>query len=276
MSAASLAERLGYHADNRLLIINCDDLGSSHAANVATLQAMTDGVATSATLMVPCPWAHEAAAMFQGLPVGVHLTLTSEYRNYRWRGLTHGTSLHDADGFLWATRTAALQRLTATDAHAECSAQIETALGWGVDVTHLDAHMNVLQERDDLCDVYLALAQEFRLPVRMLWGEATFGAAADRAAARGLLFNERIIYPWPRQTRNVFFQSIPALPPGVCEIFAHPVFDGEELRAYDTVNAGIRAHDSVCLLDPAVADLLEQNGVRRISYRELRDLQRAG
>jgi predicted glycoside hydrolase/deacetylase ChbG (UPF0249 family) len=76
MAQPSLAERLGYRPQDRLLIVNCDDLGSSHGANMAALRAMVDGVATSATLMVPCPWAREAARMFEGLPVGVHLTLS--------------------------------------------------------------------------------------------------------------------------------------------------------------------------------------------------------
>ena len=128
MGQPSLAERLGYGAEDRLLIVNCDDLGSSHAANVATFRSMIYGVATSATLMVPCPWAREAARMFRGYPVGVHLTLTCEYRGYRWRGLTNGASLHDGEGFFPRTTAAALQRLDAADARAECQAQIETAL----------------------------------------------------------------------------------------------------------------------------------------------------
>jgi chitin disaccharide deacetylase len=64
--------------------------------------------------------------------------------------------------------------------------------------------------------------------------------------------------------------------PGVTEIFAHPVLDGEELRGYDVTNADIRVHDAVCLTDPSVSDLLNRHGVRRISFRDLRDLQRAG
>src|SRR5580700_729804 len=99
----SLAEKLGHGPDARVLIVNCDDLGSSHAANTAIEAAMAAGIATSATLMVPCPWAREAARMFQGADVGVHLTLTAEYPGYRWRSLTGGASLHDADGFLPAT-----------------------------------------------------------------------------------------------------------------------------------------------------------------------------
>jgi predicted glycoside hydrolase/deacetylase ChbG (UPF0249 family) len=275
----SLAGRLGYGPKDRLLIVSCDDLGSSHSANVASFRSMVHGVATSATLMVPCPWAREAARMFEGLPIGVHLTLTSEYRGYRWRGLTSGASLHDDDGFFPTTTKVALERLDAAEARAECRAQLETALSWGVDVTHLDAHMDVVQGRTDLYESYLDLAAEFRLPVRMFSREHIEKQgfqACERAEARGLLFNEHLVYPWPRHTRDVFFEEIPKLPPGVSEIFAHPVLDGEELRAYDPENADIRAHDAVCLTDPAVLDLLDRHDIKRISFRELRELQRAG
>lgn len=277
MERTTLAERLGYGRTDRLLIVNCDDLGSSHSANVATLDAVTRGIATSATLMVPCPWAREAARLFEGLSVGVHLTLTSEYPGYRWRGLSAGASLHDQDGFLPATTRAALERLDAADARIECQLQIEAALSWNIDVTHLDAHMNVMQARSDLFEVYLDLAQAFRLPVRMFSPQETARQgflARERAGARGILFPEHIVYPWPRPTREVFFEEIPKLLPGITEIFAHPVHDGDELRAYDPLHSEIRTHDAGCLIDPAVSELLEQNGIRRISFREIRDLQR--
>jgi len=273
----NLAERLGFAPNDRLLIVNCDDLGSSHSANVATYRSIIDGVATSATLMVPCPWAREAARMFEGLCIGVHLTVTCEYAGYRWRGLTRGASLHDEDGFFSATSKLALERIDPAEARAECRAQIETALAWGVDVTHLDAHLNVMLSRTDLFEVYLDLATEFRLPVRMLSREDTDKQgfhARERAAASGVLFNEHIVYPWPRRTREVFFEEVPKLPPGVTEIFAHPVLDGEELRGYDSRSADIRAHDAVCLTDPAVANLLDRNDIKRISFREIRERQR--
>jgi predicted glycoside hydrolase/deacetylase ChbG (UPF0249 family) len=221
MDKPTLAERLGFGPDSRLLIINCDDLGSGHSANVATFRSMVYGVATSATLMVPCPWAREAAYMFKGFSVGVHLTLTSEYRGYRWRGLTNGASLHDEEGFFPATTEKALQRIDVREADVECRAQIETALSWGVDVTHLDSPMGVLQahtERADLYEIYLDLAVEFRMPVRMSSREQTEQEreqACMQARSRGLLFNDRLVYPWPRRTRDVFFEEIPKLPPGV-------------------------------------------------------------
>ena len=279
MAQPSLAERLGYGPTDRLLIVNCDDLGASHSANVGIFRSMVHGVATSATLMVPCPWAREAARKFKGLSIGVHLTLTCEFRGYRWRGLTNGASLRDDEGFFPATTEAALSQVDAAEARAECRAQIETALAWGVDVTHLDAHMYVMQSRTDLYEVYLDLAEAFRLPVRMFGrpgAEKQGFQARERAEARGLLFNEHIVNPWPRRTREVFFEEIPKLPPGVTEIFVHPALDGEELRGYDTENADIRVHDAVCLTDRTVSDLLDQHDVKRISFRELRERQRAG
>ena len=278
----TLAERLGYRADDRLLIVNCDDLGVSHAANVATLKAMVDGVATSTTLMVPCPFAREAARMFEGLDVGVHLTLTSEYPEYRWGSLTGRASLHGDDGYFPRTTAAAMARVEKEDMRAECRAQIDQAHHWGIDVTHLDAHMHAVEARADLFDVLLDLGVEYGLPVRMIaptqaerLGLAAFHSA-QRAKDRGIVSNEHLIYPWPRPTRDVFFEALPGLPAGVSEIFAHPVFDGEELRGYDLSNTAIRIHDAACLTDPTVRELIEQQGFRPISYRPLRELQRQG
>ena len=204
--------------------------------------------------------------MHMGFSVGVHLTLTCEYRGYRWRGLTNGASLRGNEGFFPATTKIAVQRLDVSDARAGCRAQLETALSLRVDVTHLDTHMNVLQAQADLYEIYLDLAAEFRPPVRMFsqsGAEKRSFQSRVRAEARGLLFNEHIVNPWPRRTRDVFFEEIPKLPPGVSEIFTHPVLDGEVLRAYDTDNADIRAHDTACLNDPMVSDLLELRPRRR-------------
>ena len=88
-AVTTVAERLGYGPDDRVLIINCDDLGVCHAANLAVYEALRDGLATSASLMVPCPWARDAAARYRGEDVGVHLTLNAEYERYRWGPITH-------------------------------------------------------------------------------------------------------------------------------------------------------------------------------------------
>ncbi|MEC3909054.1 ChbG/HpnK family deacetylase [Sphingobium sp. CR2-8] len=268
----ALNQRLGFRAEDRLLIVNCDDVGSSHSANVAALRAMTSGVATSASLMVPCPWAAEAARMFDGLPVGVHLTLTSEHAGYRWRSLTGGASLRDASGFLPATTATALSQQDLDEVRAECRAQVDTAIAWGVDVTHIDTHMDVLHANQALFAIYLDLASEIDVPVRLPL-QSDF-PARELSVSRGVLSVDHLIYTWPLLTRDVIFEVCPTLPCGVTELFAHPVLDGKELRGYDLHHADIRVHDAAALIDPSVAALLDENMVHRISYRELRALQR--
>ena len=141
----SLAERLGYPPDAKLLIVNCDDLGSSRSANVAVYEALRDGVATSATLMVPCPWARDAAAMYRGEDVGVHLTLNSEWETYRWGPITHSPSLLDGDGGFPRTVEDVWDHADLDEVRKECRAQLERAIYWGFDVSHIDSHMGTMQ-----------------------------------------------------------------------------------------------------------------------------------
>lgn len=274
MDSPSLAEQLGFSCEDRLLIVNCDDVGSSHSANVAAFRAMTDGIATSASLMVPCPWAAEAARMFAGLPIGVHLTLTSEHSGYRWRSLTGATSLRDTHGYLPATARLALAQQDSETVRAECRAQIEAALAWGIDVTHIDTHMDILHASEALFSIYLDLAEQFDVPVRLPI-QANFDAS-EMAKARGVLSVDHLIYTWPRPTRDVMFETCSNLPQGITELFAHPVLDGEELRGYDHHHADIRVHDAQTLTDPSVAALLDREGIKRISHRDVRTVQRAG
>lgn len=275
MTPRSLSERLGYGPADRLLIVNCDDFGVSTDANAATARALRQGIATSASLMVPCPAAEQAAREGHVFPLGIHLTLTSEYPSYRWRGLTSGASLHTADGFLHATTARALSSLTAEDVRAEGQAQIEQALRWGVDATHLDCHMDVVFHRRDLFAVYLELAKAFGLPVRPRGAGDVEGVALRGLAARaGVLFPDHLIYPWPRPVLDVLLEQVATLPAGVTEIFAHPVDDGPALRQRNPAWADLRAADAAGLCDPALAAALDRHGIHRISYRDIRALQR--
>jgi len=276
---ATLAERLGYGVDERLLIVNCDDLGSSHSANVAIEDCLTHGVATSATLMVPCPWAFEAARTMRGRDIGVHLTLTAEYPRYRWRSLTGAKSLHDADGFLPRTAGEVFANARLDDARAECRAQIEQALAWGVQPTHLDSHMGTVQTDPRFFALYLDLAAEYDLPLRMVGeaGERMLGFKSRQPAAeRGLRFTDHFLSPtWGVETREVIMRTLPKLRPGVTEVYLHPVVDGPELRACDETAGDVRAGDYALLMDPALRALIDAEGIRLISFRPLLELQRA-
>ncbi len=274
----TLAERLGYGPEERLLILNCDDLGFCHAANEAVYEALRRGIATSASLMVPCPWAAEAAARYDGDDVGVHLTLTSEWELYRWAPLTASASLVDEQGRFPRTSEAVWAQASIEDVRRELQAQIDQALAWGIDVSHIDAHMGTVQVRPEYFEVYLDLAAANRLPMR-LSGAETEGALGfsfrDRAANQGVTFPDHFIYVPGVGSREVLRQLLPRLRPGVTEAYLHPALDTPELRAA-APDWERRVDDHRLLVeDEELRRWLEDQGVRCIGFRELRAHMRA-
>ena len=275
---SDLVERLGHGPDAKLLIVNCDDFGSSASANRATAAAMAAGLATSATLMVPCPWALDAVRRGVGGGIGVHLTLTCEYPGYRWRALTGAASLHDDEGYMPATTQAVWDKADLTDVRAECRAQIDQAYAWGVDVTHLDAHMGTLQLEPRYAALFLDLAADYRLPVRMIGAsvEQRLGLSSRAPATEmGLVFPDKLVTTWAKPAKPTFAAILEGLKPGVTEIYLHPVEDGPELRGYDPHAVQIRVDDLDCLLDPDLKQMAADLGVTLIDFGPLRDLQRA-
>ncbi|MDQ1475412.1 MAG: hypothetical protein QOE62_641 [Actinomycetota bacterium] len=272
----SLAERLGYPAEAKLLIVNCDDLGSTRSANIAVYEALRDGLATSATLMVPCPWARDAAAMYRGDDIGVHLTLNSEWETYRWGPITHSPSLLDGDGGFPRTVEDVWDHADLDEVRKECRAQLERAIYWGFDASHIDSHMGTMQLRPEFFDIYLEMAVDFQLPLRMA------GASAERlvgfpyrrlAEEEGVVFPDHFVYTSVGSRRSIE-KALFDLRPGVTEVYLHPGIDTDELRAShpDWSN---RVEDHAYLTsDPSFRDLIERAEVILIGYRELRELQR--
>jgi chitin disaccharide deacetylase len=273
----ALVEQLGYASDSSILIIKCDDLGSSGPANDAIERAMREGIATSATLMVPAPSAREAARRCRDLDVGVHLTLTSEYPTYRWRSLTGAPSLHDAEGYLPRTTSEVWAHAELTDVERECEAQIERALEWGVDVTHLDSHMDIHELDRHYFSMYLALAERYRLPVRVRQSgiASAFSSMPRTLAKHGVVSPDRLeSAPWGDPARGALMKCIEAARKGVTEFMVHPVTASEELFAYDTENADSRVADAECLMDEGVKAAIAVSGVSLIGFRPLREAMR--
>jgi predicted glycoside hydrolase/deacetylase ChbG (UPF0249 family) len=275
---SALTERLGYPADAKLVILNCDDLGSSRSANVAIYDALRNGLATSSSLMVPCPWARDAAAQHRGEDVGVHLTLNSEWETYRWGPITHAPSLLDGDGGFPRTMEDTWDHADLEEVRRELRAQIERAILWGFDVTHLDSHMGTLQLRADFFDVYLELAVEFGLPLRMASASAQRFVGfpyRDLAAAEGIVFPDHLVVYSPVGARKHVERALFDLLPGVTEMYLHPAIDTDELRASHPDWAGrVEDHSFLCS-DPSLRSLIERAGAVLIGYRELRAVQRA-
>jgi predicted glycoside hydrolase/deacetylase ChbG (UPF0249 family) len=302
---SDLADRLGLAPGARAVIVNADDFGMCHAANSAIVELLTSGGVDSTTVMVPCAWAPEAlafAASRTDLDVGVHLVLTSEWTRYRWRPLTGtGTTLVDAEGFFPAEVATVEQRASDADVTAELAAQLRAALDAGVDVTHLDNHMGsvygLATGRDFLPQVFELAARHglpFRLPRSMdgVGVDTALQHVLDEAAAAADALGVEIVdrlwtHPFEligegtaeqetyEQVRDGFIALLRAVPAGVTEIYLHPMADDEELRAAVDYAAAKRGYERRLLADPAVLQAIDDEGLVRIGWRSLRDLQRS-
>jgi len=276
---ATLTERLGYDHDTRLVIVSCDDLGSCHAANMGVYSALRDGVATCASVMVPAPWARHAAVLYSGEDVGVHLTLNAEHPLYRWGPITQAPSLLSGDGGFPREIDDLWEHADPAEVLRECRAQIERAISWGFDVSHLAPHLTAITLRPEFFDIYLDLAVEFRLPIRLpstITSEQAGFPFRRLAEEEGILFPDHFDHDWRAGSRERVYEAIRDLRPGVTEIHVQPAIDTAEVRAL----AGDVAEGWIDDLDLVVNDallrrLLDESGAVRIGYRQLRDAQRA-
>lgn len=305
MTAPSdLTSRLGLGREARAIILNADDFGMCHAANVAVAELLTAGHVDSATIMVPCAWSPEAlafAAAHSDLSVGVHLVLTSEWDRYRWRPLTGtATTLVDRDGYFPTESREVEERADAADVAAELAAQIDAALDAGVDVTHLDNHMGSvygLHTGRNFLSLVFDLAARHGLPFRL--PRVADGPELDPAVqplldhvtqladAAGVVILDRLwTHPFAlagegtegeetyEQIRDGFVAMLRAVPAGVTEIYLHPMVDGPELRAAVDFGATKRGYERRLLADPIVQKTIEKEGLIRIGWRALRSVQR--
>jgi len=293
----NLAQRLGFSAEDRVLILNADDVGSTHASNAAAFECLEQGSLTSASLLVPAPWFAEAAAWAREHPeadLGVHLTLTCEYDGYRWRALTArsiGPGLYDKEGYLWRTVAEVVEHVSPGEAERELRSQIEAALAAGVDVTHIDTHMGTVVQPKFL-EIYVSLALEYRIPI------FTFRANPERLRGTGLSDHWAALEPQlarldkagfpvldhilvntldlPPETKRAHFTELFAnLWPGLTHFLVHPARAGEEVETI-TESAPMRAKDYDIFRDRSMADELARLGVKTITYRKIREAYRSG
>lgn len=285
----SLAERLGYKETDKILIINNDDAGMCHAANTATIQGMESGLISSATIMMPCPWSNEIVKYAVENPdkgFGVHLTLTAEWKNYRWGTIASRTDvpgLYDDQGYMWKGVMEVYQASSPKEALIEGRAQIRKALDMGVPVTHIDSHMGTYQYAPDYMKVYLQLAAEFDLPARMPSQSTLDDMGAppfrDFCKERGIIHPDYFIHEEFQnyKTENVeeFWTAyIKNLKPGVTEIYVHAATEGDEIRAI-TGSAPKRIKELEFFTSHRFKKLIENEGIVVISYRKLFELQRS-
>jgi predicted glycoside hydrolase/deacetylase ChbG (UPF0249 family) len=229
--------------------------------------------------MVPCPWARDAAQRYLGEDVGVHLTLNAEWDVYRWGPITHAPSLLDGDGGFPRTLEDLWDHGDIDEVRRELRAQVERAILWGFDVSHLDSHMGALQLKAEFFDVYLELAVDFGLPLRLSGAstEALIGFPFRQLAEQeGVVFPDHFVYVQGVGSRAALQQALFDLAPGVTEAYVHPALDTPELQASFPDWPGRVDDHQFVTRDTGLRAMLERAGIHLIGYRELRALQRKG
>jgi predicted glycoside hydrolase/deacetylase ChbG (UPF0249 family) len=285
----SLAERLGYKATDKILIVNGDDTGMCHAANLATTECLEKGLMRTATIMVPCPWFSEIVAYAKQNPdkdFGVHLCHTAEWGKYRWGPVADRKEvpgLLDAAGYLWKDVEDVYAHAKPEEALIEGRAQIKKALAAGIDVTHLDSHMGTLQLNPEFFKVYVQLAREFDLPLRMASQETMtrFGQPELRklVAAQGIVFPDYFVYDELKDEKSgvtaFWINVVKNLKPGVTELYIHAGLPNDELKAI-TGSWATRAEEfEVFTHNEEMKHLVADQKIILLGYRPLRELQRA-
>lgn len=286
---STLQEKLGYAKNTKLLILHADDLGVSHSENRASIEVMEKGSVNSASIMVPCPWFPEIAAYARKNPtadLGLHLTLTSEWKFLKWAPIASQTAvpgLVNKWGFMFSNGDSVHRSASAEEVETELRAQIDRALQFGIDVTHFDSHMGVLFGKDDFLQVYIALGREYRVPV-MLSGQMRSGPAANLITDKDIVVD--MIYTaspvdFKNGMENYYTKVLQSVKPGVNVILLHAAYDDAEMQAvtidHPDWGAAWRQADVNFFMSEKCKRLLSENNIQLITWREIRDkMLRAG
>jgi chitin disaccharide deacetylase len=279
----SLAEKLGFPRDAKLMIVHADDVGVTHSVNAATIKALDTGLVNSASIMVPCPWFPEIADYARSHPdidFGLHLTLTSERVFYRWGPVTSKDrvpSLVDENGYFHRDWTAAT-KINPKEAEVELRAQIDRAYAMGIRPTHLDSHQYRLYENGkDLFEVVLRIAHDYKLPVFLArdWFADRPYLESSLTPADFVLDHTVTIPPDvpPEKWAEFYKNALRNLQPGVTEFVIHLAFADDEMKAAtrerDTWGATWRQRDFEFFTSQEFRNLLHEQNIKLITWREL-------
>jgi chitin disaccharide deacetylase len=282
-SGKSLAEKLGFPRDAKLLIVHADDVGVTHSVNAATIQALESGLVNSASIMVPCPWFPEIADYAKSHPAadfGLHLTLTSERVYYRWGPVATKDkvpSLVDENGYFRHDWPPAI-RINPKEAELELRAQIDRAYAMGLHPTHLDSHQyRLIENGKDLFEVFLRIAHDYKLPafVTRDWF-ANHPYLESSLAPNDIVIDHTVtIDPSvpPAEWAEFYTNALKNLRPGVTEFVIHLAFADDEMRAAtrerDSWGAAWRQRDFDFFTSKEFRQLLADQNIKLVTWREL-------
>lgn len=286
LAAAPLALRAA--EQKKLLIVHADDAGMCHSANAATIEAMEKGLVSSTSVMMPCPWVLEFAEWARTHPekdIGLHLTLTSEWKHYRWRPVApqdQVRGLIDKEGYMWRDVRSVAMNAKPEEIETELRAQVERARQYGIRFTHLDSHMGTLFARPDYFAIYTKLAEEYGVPCMLprpneanaadLKGYPITPEMLREKEQAGFRMLDRLVTGVPGRTpeerRASYLKLLESLRPGVTKLIIHLAKDDAEIRAV-TSNWEQRWADFLFWTSDEARRALQRHGIELYTYRRL-------
>jgi hypothetical protein len=273
---------LGHPADAKLLVLHADDLGVAHSVDSASLDALDRGVISSASIMVPTPWVTEVAAYARAHPdadLGLHLTLTSEWRDYRWGPVAAARdvpTLVDSAGRFPPDAGDVAARADPAEAERELRAQVERARALGIRPTHLDSHMGALFTTPALYSAFVRVARAYDLPFLAARGPDG-RLPADVRPGQDIVL-DTVIQAGPDvppgRWQAFYVDAVRRLKPGLTEMIVHLGRDDAELRAvtvaHEPWGAAWRQRDTDVLRSAEFRQALQDHGVVLVGWKELR------
>jgi predicted glycoside hydrolase/deacetylase ChbG (UPF0249 family) len=304
---STYAVKLGYPKDAKVLILHVDDAGMSFDSNEGTIAAMTKGVANSCSVMMPCAWVPGFVHFlkdYKNIDAGLHLTLTSEWKDYRWvplAGKAAVPGLTDSEGNLWRGVADVVKNGSADEVEKEIRAQIDRALTMGFTPTHMDSHMGTLFATPAFLERYVKVGIEKKIPVMLPGGHNTLIQSEMKAPdaqvqqlrqigkilwSNGLpvlddLHNESYDWKIPDNISNddkkiqsfktrKYIEAIKSLKPGLTMMIMHCTAP-TAVFPYISNSGPVRKGDLLAMTDPAFKNALIKEGIILTTWRELKE-----
>jgi YdjC-like protein len=286
---STYAEKLGWPKGTRALILHVDDVGMSYDTELGAIEAIEKGVANSLSVMMPTPWVPHAVEWIKAArpDAGLHLTLTSEWKSYRWgpvAGKPAVPGLVDPQGALWPNVASVVKHATADEVEREIRAQLDRARTMGFEPTHLDSHMGTLFATDAFRERYIKVGIEQKIPVMFAGGhnssisQSSPGRAPGareiglRIWAGGLPVLDDIhnnSYDWKTEDKvDLYIDAVRGLKPGVTMMIMHCTRP-TEVFAQISGSGTTRLGDLKAMLDPRLRTTLADEHIVLTTWREL-------
>jgi predicted glycoside hydrolase/deacetylase ChbG (UPF0249 family) len=284
----TLSEKLGYSKEDKLLIIHADDIGLSHSENLATISSMTNGFVNSTSIMMPSAWSTEVGELIKEHPdldIGVHITLTNEWFNYKWGPLADGVpGLKGPDGFMFPDCALVAKNASPEEVEKEMRAQIEAAIKIGIKPTHMDSHMGcVFYGRPEFLASYLRLAKEYGFPAMVVPQMVESIIKANPELFKdidvdNLAIIDQVAIASPTEydekgMEGFYTDLLNSLTPGITALLIHVAYDNDEMKAvtvrHPYWNSAWRQADYDFFTSEKGRNLIKDNNIKLVTWREI-------